>query len=186
MSNQENIISNPRATLVELLSESCLELFSSYESYLMNNPELSKLDETDSRFIALIGVSDPFFRGTLTMYVDSALLKTSFPVSEGEVSASDLSDWLGELANQLAGRLKNKVVPYGRKFELGVPTVIQGVGLKVDLPKSSEITEHQFVSEQGELIELRLSTIINDQFILSTPEESDEAEVLAEGEMLFF
>jgi CheY-specific phosphatase CheX len=186
MTNQENALSNPRSTLVELLSGACLELFSSYEAYLMDHTESVELDENSVNFIALIGVSDSAFRATLTMCVTPALLKASFPASEEEISDSDLKDWLGELANQLAGRFKNKVVPYGRKLELGVPTVIQGVGLKVDLPKSSEITEHQFISEQGDIVELRLSTLIDEQFILNTPEETEEAEVLAEGEMLFF
>ena len=125
----------------------------------------------------------------------------SFPASEEDISDDELSDWLGELANQLADRFKNKVVPYGRKLELGVPTVIQGVGLKIDLPKSSEITEHQFISEQGEIVErgthqallakdeiveLRLSTLIDKQFSLKILDETSKPEVLGEGEMLFF
>lgn len=186
MDNEENSIANPRSTLVELLSDSCLELFAGYETALMGNSEIMELDEKGMSFIALIGLSDSFLRATLTMCVSPALLRSSFPAGEEEVSESDLSDWLGELANQLAGRFKNKIVPYGRKLELGVPTVIQGVGLKIDLPKSSEITEHQFICEQGEVVELRFSTIIDEKFILQTPEESDEPEVMAEGEMLFF
>lgn len=186
MNNQENTILNPRLTLTSLLSESCLELFSSYESPLMTNPEISDLDEKNIHYIALIGLSDPSFRATLTACVDPILLKMSFPASEEDISDDDLSDWLGELANQLAGRFKNKVISYGRKLELGVPTVIQGVGLKIDLPKSSEITEHQFTSEQGEIVELRLSTLIDEQFSLQILEETSKPEVLGEGEMLFF
>ena len=186
MSIQDNTILNPRLTLADLLSESCLELFSSYESPLITNPDISALDEKNTRYIALIGVSNPFFRATLTVCVDPILLKISFPVSGKDISEDDLTDWLGELVNQLAGRFKNKVVPYGHKLELGVPTVIQGVGLKIELPKSSEITEHQFVSEQGKIVEIRLSTLIDKQFSLQIPEEKSEPEVLGEGEMLFF
>jgi len=58
--------------------------------------------------------------------------------------------------------------------------------LKIDLPKSSIISKHQFISEHKELVELNLSTLIDDKFILTTPEETNGEEAVEEGEMLFF
>lgn len=179
-------MTDTRTTLVNLLSNACIELFDGYEVMLTNNEQLKNLDEEGINLIALIGLSESAFRASLTICVAPDLLTGSFPAPEESINEGDLQDWLGELANQLAGRFKNKVVPYGRKLELGVPTVIQGAHLKIDLPRSSEVTKHQFITEQGGMVELNLSTLIDGQFVLSEPEEVVEAECLEEGEMLFF
>ncbi len=179
-------MTDTRTTLVNLLSNACIELFDGYEVMLTNNEQLKNLDEEGINLIALIGLSESAFRASLTICVTPDLLTGSFPAPEESINEGDLQDWLGELANQLAGRFKNKVVPYGRKLELGVPTVIQGAHLKIDLPRSSEVTKHQFITEQGGMVELNLSTLIDGQFVLSEPEEVVEAECLEEGEMLFF
>lgn len=179
-------MTDTRSTLINLLSEACIELFSGYEAILTTNEKLKDLDEVGVNLIALIGLSDSAFRASLTICVTPDLLTSSFPAPEESINEGDLQDWLGELANQLAGRFKNKVVPYGRKFELGIPTVIQGAHLKIDVPKCSNVTKHQYITEQGGVVELNLSTLIDDQFVLSEPEEVVEAECLEEGEMLFF
>jgi CheY-specific phosphatase CheX len=187
MNNPKKLDVDVRSTLVDLLNQACEELFSGYEIFLTDvNTELEELDKTNINLIALIGLSEEFFRSSLTLCVSSKLLKTSFPAPDNEVSEDDLHDWLGELSNQLAGRFKNKVVPYGHKLEMGIPTVIQGAKLKIDGPKCSNITKHQFVSAQGDIVEMNLSTLIDDKFVLFEPEETEEDTSLAEGEMLFF
>lgn len=186
MTDSNNIMTDTRATLIDLLSQSCTELFKGYEVNLTENQTLRDLDEVGVNLIALIGLSESAFRASLTICVTPGLLVTSFPAPEESINEGDLQDWLGELANQLAGRFKNKVVPYGRKLELGIPTVIQGAHLKIDVPKCSNVTKHQFISEQGGIVELNLSTLIDKQFVLSEPEEMVETEFLEEGEMLFF
>jgi CheY-specific phosphatase CheX len=186
MTNQEIEIADTRSILSSLLAEACVELFSSYEVALTHQEQLTDSNEANFNLIALIGLSEEFFRASLTICASPKLLKTSFPASEEEISQVDIQDWLGELANQLAGRIKNKVLRYGRKLDLGIPISIQGTHLKVDLPKSSIISKHQFISEHKELVELSLSTLIDDKFILTTPEETNDEEILGEGEMLFF
>ncbi len=175
-----------RSTLVDLLSDACKELFASYEAELVDSKQAKNLDEAGVNLIALIGLSESTFRASLTICVTPDLLTSSFPAPEESINEGDLQDWLGELANQLAGRFKNKIVPYGRKLELGIPTVIQGAQLKIDVPKCSNASKHQFITEQGGVVELNLSTLIDKEFILSEPEEVAEPVCLDEGEMLFF
>ncbi len=174
-----------RATLVELLLEASLELFAGYDVVLMPC-EVSSPETFDITMIALIGLSDDCFRASLNMSAATQLLKNSFQANDDEISEENLQDWIGELANQLSGRLKNKIVPYGRKLELGVPTVIKGQGLSVDIPKSSISSKHQFVSEQGHFLEINFSTLIKEGFVLNQSQESQQSAFLEEGEMLFF
>ncbi len=186
MTNQETSMTDIHSTLVTLLSDACKELFAGYEARLTENEQEKNLNEAGVNLIALIGLSESAFRASLTICVTSDLLISSFPAPEESINEGDLQDWLGELANQLAGRFKNKIVPYGRKLELGIPTVIQGAQLKIDVPKCSNASKHQFISEQGGVVELNLSTLIDKKFVLSEPEEVAEPECLDEGEMLFF
>lgn len=179
-------MTDTRSTLVNLLSDACTELFGSYEVKLTNNEQLKNLDEMNVNLIALIGLSESAFRASLTVCVANDLLISSFPAVEENINDGDLNDWLGELANQLAGRFKNKVVPYGRKLELGIPTVIQGNHLKIDGPKRSNVSKHQFMTEQGAMVELNFNTLIDDQFSLSESNFVAKEECLEEGEMLFF
>ncbi len=175
-----------RPLLVDLLIGSCLELFESYNVDLQHCDDTST-ENQDIHMVALLGLSDSDIRSSFTLTVSQNILKHSFP-SDDNVSDDDLQDWLGELSNQLAGRLKNKVVPYGRKLDLGVPTVIKGDNLQIDLPKNSIISKHLLTDGTADGVGINYSTIIESGFFLTEPEESNEAEseVLAEGEMLFF
>jgi chemotaxis protein CheX len=42
----------------------------------------------------------------------------------------EVSDWAGEIANQLLGRLKNKLLPHGVSFAMTTPAMIYGDSLK--------------------------------------------------------
>ncbi len=186
MTTQENINTDIRATLVDLLSNSCTDLFADYNVVLTNNEQFKDLHEIGVNLISLIGLSESSFRASLTICATPDLLTTSFPAPEEDINEGDLQDWLGELTNQLAGRFKNKVVPFGRILELGIPMVIQGAHLKIDVPKCSNVSKHQFVTQQGGVVELNFSTLIDNQFILSEPKDVAEPVCLEEGEMLFF
>lgn len=90
-----------------------------------------------------------------------------------KLNDKQLQDWLGELSNNLAGRFKQKLVPYGCSLNMGIPTVIQGTELQIDLPVKSMISTHQFSTEKNELIELGISTLLDEGFIIHAPEETE-------------
>lgn len=50
----------------------------------------------------------------------------------GLPSSADMQDWIGELANQLLGRLKNKLRPHGVLFTVATPLCMTGRDLRVD------------------------------------------------------
>ena len=60
------------------------------------------------------------------MNTQASLLGAVHPMAGSDLQQADLEDWSRELNNQLLGRLKNKLLPYGCELALGIPTVVSG------------------------------------------------------------
>ena len=179
-----------RAVTVDNLRDSCVSLFSDYGIALRTSGraagEDNQSDHSGLGFVALISLTNPEVRLSVAMQTQRNILEESFPSDPSALDDNLLQDWIGELSNQLSGRLKNKLLAIGCCLELGIPTVIQGEQLHLDLPRRSEISRHTFVSESGQLVLLSLTTLIAQDFELDTPDTCTEKEILDEGEMLFF
>ena len=185
-----NEYDNPRLILLEQMNDACLALFSEYGLSL----QLSNLTEQESihtftrdlGFVALISMTNSEIRLTIALQTRKDVLQDSFPVENKVTDNHELQDWIGELSNQLAGRIKNKMLGYGCLLDLGIPTVIQGKEMYLDLPRRSEISRYQFSSESGQVVLLSLSTLINSDYSLCAPGINEVTESLDEGELLFF
>lgn len=185
----ENIISDPRSVVVEQLSASCEELFENYglKLSLIESISGSILVDNTSDIIGLLGASAEGLRASAAIQTSFGILQKTYPAKLEGLEEQKLQDWIGELSNQLIGRLKNKMLPYGCELTLGVPAVIQGSNLKTVLPKRSEITTYRYSTETGDDVYLFLSTLIDENsFNLYSPDESSEEELMTEGEFIFF
>src|SRR5690606_38725885 len=78
------------------------ELLSAYGVNAVSTPQNTP---TAYQIIGVIGFTAPDFRGNLALVLSSQL-------AEATQSGSDVIDWVGELTNQLLGRIKNKLTPY--------------------------------------------------------------------------
>lgn len=47
-------------------------------------------------------------------------------------SVDNPSDWIGELNNQLVGRIKNRLIQYGVTVQMGTPIILSGDNLDLD------------------------------------------------------
>lgn len=186
MNENNKIISNPRQTLVELLSEATIELFAENGLNLSSKGETQEISMEGTHLIALIGLSSESIRVSLALLAPQHLLKNTFPMDIGKIDDKLVQDWAGELSNHLAGHLKHKLLPYGCNLKIGLPIVIQGDNMQIDQPKNTVSSKHQFVTEKNELIEVDLNTLLNEDFILHIPEETDESDLQEEDEILFF
>lgn len=100
-----------------------------FECYTGVKPQITKHENEikDSELSALVTLCDEQIKATasITTSADSAESLADFPVV-------CTPDWLGELANQLGGRLKNKLNTFGIQPVLSTPTSIQGRALKLN------------------------------------------------------
>jgi hypothetical protein len=64
-------------------------------------------------------------------------------------SAADwifVRDWIGELANQVLGRIKNRLHPYGISFDVSPPAALSGSMLAFAAPKGPRPRVYMFVA----------------------------------------
>lgn len=82
-----------------------------------------------SAFAASIRLTAEILRGTLVLVGRDTAVARALPpeLGQGGVTADRLADWVAELSNQLAGRVKNKLLHYRVVVTLSVPSVQRAV-----------------------------------------------------------
>lgn len=100
------------------------------------------------------------------------------------VGSEQEHDWLGELSNQLLGKIKMRLHKHGVTFSIGVPVLLAGeqitVARNIDLSRSTIVS---FQTPQG-MLEVWFDFKAAPSIELS-PEPAQEKSP-AEGELLFF
>ena len=80
----------------------------------------------DATLAAAIGFRSPCLSGELILLAPSRFVEDVLPpeVRGRQRSARIAADWVGELVNQLVGRLKNQLLGYGVDVGLGTPRAV--------------------------------------------------------------
>jgi len=126
--------SGVRVAVDSLVQASLVDLFTSYGVALAPLPRSQPME------LVLPDVSvAAAFRcnggaGRLTLSVPNALLEH---MRQAEVTSIRL-DWARELTNQLLGRVKNRLLPFGVRLEMGGLTLLDRNLLKHQLQDSTE------------------------------------------------
>lgn len=94
--------------------------------------------------IAVIGFSGSGFGGAVGFAAEKSILNAAY--GESDTLLSD--GWVGEVANQLLGRMKNYLLSYGVVVEISIPMVLHGLELQVRV-KTSQIKQYEYTSEYG-------------------------------------
>jgi CheY-specific phosphatase CheX len=132
--------------------------------------------------LAIIGFGGLSFRGSLIVSANSGLLERSCPVACAG-NEPQLEDWLGEIANQLLGRLKAKLLAHGIVIELGTPATVAGLELRVR-PRGDHHTPPLWLVSDKDWLVVRLDAIAASDVVLRlSPDPSNTA---TEGEVLLF
>lgn len=56
------------------------------------------------------------------------------------IDVDNPTDWMGELANQLLGRMKNRLAEYGIDARMGMPVSVQGLQMGFTAPSANQTT----------------------------------------------
>lgn len=142
-------------------------------------PERAKCDLACS-----IGFASPSLRGSITMTADRAFVIQSRPPELRGIKPSEIevSDWMGELGNQLLGRLKNRLIAYGVVIDLGTPAVLYGVEIQRHMGRRPVACERFVLGADGKLVVHLDADVAEDFQIL----ETNGAEAMPEGEVALF
>jgi CheY-specific phosphatase CheX len=124
-------------------------------------------------FSGVMGFVGDRVRGTCLLAAPQGTVEAAAPRDAGA------RDWVGELANQLVGRLKAKLMARGATIALSTPVVLRGVRLS-PLPRT-DVAPVVFESTAGRVL-VWLEVEIEDDFQLG----EERALKASEGELLVF
>ena len=123
---------------------------------------------------ASIGFGSAGIRGSVVLLTDA---KNADDL--GATEQHDLGDWLGELANQLVGRFKNKIAQYGILLNMGLPVTLSAETLQL----TSHGEASWLVDCKAFRLAATLSLHVNDDLRLVANAQSAVAE---EGSLCLF
>lgn len=84
--------------------------------------------------LATIGLGADDLRGVLTIMAGPGFFRATYPMATSPAPAEpEILDWAGELANQTLGRLNSRLAALGCLFSLGIPAVVTGEGLRIEI-----------------------------------------------------
>ena len=154
-----------------LAGAACTELMQAYGVQL--NPTLGWGESDEVMFSGVMGFVGERVRGTCLLAAPQGTVEAAAPNGAGA------RDWVGELANQLVGRLKAKLMARGATIALSTPVVLRGVRLS---PLSrTDVAPVVFESTTGKVL-VWLEVKIENDFQLG----EERALKASEGELLVF
>jgi CheY-specific phosphatase CheX len=123
----------------QVASAACQELFARYGVAVRPAAEDEHPISPDFLLCAVIGFTGRDVRGTLVLALTEELSGVSNPIAGstpgGATDRTTQRDWVGELSNQLLGRIKIEILKRGVEIYLNLPAVLLGQHL-APLPRS--------------------------------------------------
>ncbi len=137
-------------------------------------------------FVSLLGASGDGISLSSMLQIDRGVVARMYPLGSANLSQPELEDWALELNNQLVGRVKNKLLRYGRVVNIGLPVLITGTDVSAVTAPKSNVQQYFVESADGQIV-LTLATLISADVVFDEMEASmgDETALL-EGVVALF
>lgn len=107
--------------LLQMLKTDCISLFEHYGCAIFHTENMGI--EIEDSPVSMIDAGSNEMELSLTLRIPHAVLSLSYPCHDilNDISEEQLEDWAMELANQLMGKLKNRLVSQQIYLKLGLP-----------------------------------------------------------------
>ncbi len=161
--------------LHELVEEAVMKVFDAYDAPLTASIEAHPGHEV----VSVIGYAADEVRGGLALGISKALAERTMPTAD-----TPLYDWVGELANQILGRVRNKMLAYKVDLQIATPVVLHGLGVQVAPPGEGLAKDVVCYRSGDDILQVLLEARFEEGFEM--PEQAEEDGVVDEGEMLLF
>lgn len=79
-------------------------------------------------YAGVLGFTGEGIKGTMVLSASGPAIEATFPDSG---SQQDREDWVGELCNQLLGRVSNRVITFGMSIHMSTPVTFSGNDLNM-------------------------------------------------------
>ncbi len=178
-----------QATLDEVVASATISLFEHAGITLTLRPTPDR--PMQATIAGLVGFTSDAMRGGLMVASTFALFAETRPLEVRDQALSEqlardwlyLRDWASELANQLIGRIKNRLFSLGVNLRIATPTALSGNALAVATPKSKRARPMVFSSSAGEVWVFWDAIVDPD---LELRPRDDDAHAVGEGDLLLF
>jgi len=140
----------PRGAIDSLIQASLVELFQAYDIAVAPMPKSARHNQISLPDVsAMIGFSSDSRRpGRLTLSIPSGVLG----LMKGDVQGFRQGDWARELANQLMGRIKNRMLQFSVRLQTGLPSNLESKLLESQLHSSSTMRSYAGRTLRGEVV----------------------------------
>lgn len=168
-----------KPTFDAIVANATVELFAASEVKLVAASTTPALDR-----VAVIGFGGGGLRGSLGLGVSAGLLDQLVgPGGEPDAGASRRDDWLAEMANQLLGRVKNRLLRHGVTIAIALPMVLRGLRVEI-VGSSKELWTYPFEAPAGVLC-VWIDVVADPEFALA-PSSDEGLEIPSEGDVILF
>jgi len=171
-----------RTAIDTILQSSAVELF--HAEGVAVAPLRPSAVGTQQRFHECVGVvafEATNLSGTLCVSVPKAVWLARSAVAGASKDGEALADWSRELANQLIGRVKNRLIKFQVVLRPRLPTSLSGTALEQNRPRTATELLYRFRALRGDVL-----------VVLDAPLErtilaySGGTDVAREGELVLF
>ncbi|MEO6602557.1 MAG: hypothetical protein ABIQ16_21925 [Polyangiaceae bacterium] len=131
------------AHVSDLTAACCMDLFAAY-GVTLSPTSADYINSQEVLLSGVVGFVGPELRGTCLLVSNRSPIELSSPQKDHP------RDWIGELTNQLVGRLKRKFLGFGLEVVLTTPVVLSGLHLR-PIPRR-ELGPRVFSTESGSIM----------------------------------
>lgn len=138
----------------------------------------------DHDLVAIVGFAGEKLRGCVGVAATSVAVMSIHPLGpDADQHGRPAVDWLGEIANQLLGRVKHRLSGYSLEIAPSTPVVLRGLQIRVARTQPGVPRCYRVMTPGGPLITwIDVSSEIADDFELTLGATADAAP----GESFFF
>lgn len=133
-----------------------------------------------ARYVSSIGFSSDDICGSIMLAFSRGVISATQPTADAEGGA----DWASELANQMAGRLKNHLLRFGVTITISLPVVVMGDHLKWAAYVEGVTRVFVLNSDEGPLA-IRLDAEMPEHVVLEEKAAAND-DVMDEGDFQMF
>lgn len=175
------------------LSQSVIEFFRDYGLDCRSSDAVEGEPSLDDMEMgSIVGFKGRGVRGGLAFVAPAALVAKLLPVPTAETKVDhQLRDWSAEIANQLLGRLKNKLSSQNVDFDIGTPVCFRGTSVRLSFLPNADGVSLAFDVERGGGVRVYLDCSVAAMGamaakVTSSANEDFDPRIVAEGDVVLF
>ena len=132
-------------------------------------------------WVGLIHFEAATLSGVLTVSVPMAIWSSRETQGAGSSDSETLADWHRELANQLMGRIKNRLLKFQLTLRPRLPSALSGAALELHRKRSASEVLYRFRALRGDIL-----VVVDAPLERAILAYAGDAQIAREGELILF